>query len=188
MSAHAQDHLATPELYDNVGGGVTYGQIFVAEASSFSGVRVYLGDPDRALDPVVNELAGPATLYLFDAADLGLPVLVTSGEVLGNLEFGIGLTSLLLDHAVPTVIGNRYFFGIGATDQFGLGLRSGSSTYGGGSEAFINNLGSVAELPQGRDLSFAILPAQDVPEPSAWGVGLLILTAFAARYRWKRRA
>ncbi len=188
MSANAQDHLAIPELYDNVGGGVTYGQTFVAEASSFHGVRVYLGDPDRALDPSVNELAGPATLYLFDATDLSLPALIGSSEVLGGLETRSGLTSLVLGHPLSTTIGNRYFFGIGTSDQFGLGLRSGSSTYGGGAESFINNLGAVAELPQGRDVSFAIITTENVPKPSAWAAGFLILAAIGSRFRWRKAA
>lgn len=189
------DHLVVPPAYDNARG--IMGQTFTAVDFFVSGIQVYINDPSRPNDDSVNALVGPADLVLMDATNLLSPTELRRTRILQGGVSASGLTTFLFDSFVPTVVGQRYFFGLDtATDFYGIGLRSlTSSTYDGGGQAFINctpNIGCTAGVPSGaiieaqgaRDLSFAVLGGDitAVPEPST-----LSLLALGAGLAWRRK-
>jgi hypothetical protein len=159
----ALDHLATPSLYDNASGFEAYGQTFVADSSSISGVRVYIGDPFYPNDPNVNGLDGPATLSLYNL--LSTTSLLASSQIVPSGKSVFGLSTFYFDTPIQTIVGSSYFFGISSADTFGIGLRQpNSSTYAGGAEAWRNQTtGLITQHFNGRDLSFKILTAPSAP-------------------------
>ncbi len=192
------DHLATPGNYDNVGGSPEspdYGQTFIATASSISGFQVYIGDPDRQDVAGVNNLRGPADLILYNASNLSAAVEIARENNVVSSDSPVGGQSLPLTFTFTTPvsvnIGARYFFTIHAGDQYGIGLRSvSSSTYEGGAEAWIENSTSlvIAEHVAQKDLSFAVLSpgAAPVPIPSTMlllGSGLVGLLGLRRRFK-----
>ncbi len=171
----APNHLAAPAAYDNVGGGVSWGQTFVSEESLILGARWYIEDPTRPNEPLVNALVGPADLVLYDATNIASPIELARTQVLDANGSLSGLSTLAFAAPVSTPVGGIFYIAIEAGDGFGTGLRSvDSSTYAGGSQAFING-GAIVEVASGRDTSFEILSA--VPEPHT---ALLLLGAFGA--------
>lgn len=189
-SAHAAIfHLATPETYDNAEASAEYGQTFVAVDSLFGGVQLYIGDPTRPGNPLVNELVGPAELVLYDATDLLNPTELHRSTVLPSSQIAAGLVTFWLDAPVATTVGDRYFFSLRTSDMYGIGLRSTTtSTYADGAEAFRSAItGQITEAPVGRDLSFAVLSSAPVPEPASLAIwGLFGAAVVGGGWRWRR--
>lgn len=170
----APSNLATPELYDNVENGGPWGQTFLAEDPLVLGVRWFIGDPLRLSDSRVNELIGTANLVLFDVADISNPLELARTQVQDAGGSTFGLSTFLFAAAVPTTVGSSYFIAIEADDAFGLGLRSLSSTYEGGGEAFFD-AGTFMSID--RDTSFDVLSAVPIA-PSA----VLLISGIAALF------
>ncbi len=182
-------HLATPATYDNAEPSAEYGQTFVAVDSFFGGVQLYINDPARPGNPLVNELVGPAELVLYDASDLLNPTELHRSTVLQPSEIASGLMTFWLDAPVATTVGDRYFFSLRTSDMYGIGLRSTTaSTYAGGAEAFRSGTtGQITEAPVGRDLSFAVLNSAPVPEPASLAIWSLFGAAVVGGgWRWRR--
>lgn len=168
-------HLGTPTVYDNAGVGIPWGQSFTAEAPYFLGIQWYIGDPSRPGLPSVNALEGNADLVLYSVANPASPVELGRRQVQSGATATSGLSSFLMAFPVATVAGQKYFAAIETADSFGLGLRALSSTYPGGSEAYI--LGTGFEEIGGRDTAFAVISSA-VPEPGAYallGLGLAVV-------------
>ena len=167
------DHLDIPTTYDNIGGSIFYGQTFVANEDFISGVRVYVGDPTRPNDLSVNELTGPANLFLYEATSLSSPTRIASNSILSSAETANGLFTFNFDRAISTTPGTRYFFGFDTVDTFGIGLRDSlSSTYLDGAEGFLDSAtGQLTLHPTGRDLSFSVLGSPIAAQKVylAWG-------------------
>lgn len=160
------DHLSIPANYDNSNSYPNdWGQTFTATDDSLIAIRLYIGDPNRPDNTVVNELVGPATVRLYDASSLSSPILLKSTEFLTSGSLLSGLSTINFDSSIATTVGNRYFFSISAPDHFGFGMRSLSeSTYAGGSEAIYDfSSDQIVEVSSGRDLSFQILKEEPTP-------------------------
>jgi hypothetical protein len=157
------DHLASPALYDNAeqivsGHRAEWGQTFISQGG-ISGVKVYIGDPSRPGDPLVDELVGPADLVLYDISDLLAPIEIARTQILSSGNSKFGLSEFHFGSPIPTTIGTSYFFAISTLDtSYGVGLRDQYvSTYAGGAEAWRNlDTGEIMISPLGRDLSFEV--------------------------------
>jgi hypothetical protein len=156
------DHLDVPPVYDNATKAQVWGQTFIAADSSFGGVRVYIGDPSHPDAPTLNDLQGPAELVVFDVSDISHPRRLGTEPFLARGATASGLTTITLEDPLPTVAGKKYFFGIDACDDYGIGLRAAKqSTYPDGAEStLIRETGVIAENPLGRDLSFQVFPGR----------------------------
>jgi hypothetical protein len=174
-------HLGSPEFYDNAGLGSPFGQTFIAEDLSFLGITFYIGDPTRPGELSVDALTGDADLVLYEATDLSSPVELERRRVQSGSTSTFGITTFTFSRQVSTVIGTRYFAAIDALDGFGLGLRSATSSYPGGSEAA--KVGTVIQEIGGRDTAFAVIA---VPEPGS--VSLVVLGLVAAALSGNRLA
>ncbi len=153
------DHLASPAVYDNLGGGNGFsadGQTFVATSDYFAGVRIWIGDPTRPELPSVGSLLGPADLVLFDGTNLPSLIELARHRVVPVGEEISGEVDFFLACPVETNPGQRYYFALVAQDPYGMGLRQPlSSTYPDGSQTFIRD-GVPEEHSTGRDVSFRI--------------------------------
>jgi hypothetical protein len=148
--------LVETGLYDNAC-CIPWGQTFVATASNVAGMVVLIDDPNNPSGDQAT-LDGPANLVLYDASDLGSPVALGSTLVATMGESLSGQLTLLFSAPIPTTIGDSYFIGIESADEYGIGLRSiTTSTYPDGAEAWIDNGSIVPFAGSGRDLSFQIL-------------------------------
>ncbi|MBX9627946.1 MAG: putative Ig domain-containing protein, partial [Gemmataceae bacterium] len=156
--------LVVPPVYDNAHeeSWRDYGQTFVAEADHMAGVQLYINDPSRPGNDHVNELVGPADLILYDATDFLNPIEVGRSRVVEPGVSVSGLTSFLFDSSVPTVVGRKYFFTVAADDRYGVGMYDlNVSGYAGGAEGARDRItGEIADYPNGRDMSFAVLTGQ----------------------------
>jgi len=154
------DHLAIPTTYDNVGSdsGI-YGQSFTAVEDRISGVTFYFGDPTRPGDSRVDALTGRAELKLYEVGTNDTVTLLAASTVSDDTAILQGAKSLFFNAPVTLVPGRRYFIGVQASDNFGLGLSDlTSSTYPGGAEAWILTGESRLTMhPIGRDTSFRVL-------------------------------
>ncbi len=154
------DHLATPATDDNAGSGsITFGQLFTAVSDRVSGVTFYLGDPARPGDSRVDALTGVAQLRLYEVDVNDVVTLLATKAVNGANAVLEGQTTFHFDAPIRTVPGGRYFIGIQASDNFGLGLRDiSASTYDGGAEAWIAAVENRLTLHSTRrDTSFRVL-------------------------------
>lgn len=153
------DNLLAPSVYDNVGSLTNqYGQSFIAQDTSFIGASVYIGDPTRPGIEGVSSLVGPADLVLYQYTSATQVVEVARQRVVGIGQEISGEHRFLFDAPVPTVIGTKYFFGIAASDLYGIGMTNlSSSTYSGGREVVLLSDGTLREAADpGRDFSFRI--------------------------------
>lgn len=153
------DNLLTPSAYDNIGTLTSqYGQSFVAQDTSFIGASVYIGDPTRPGIEGVSSLVGPADLVLYQYTSATQVVEVARQRVVGIGQEVSGEHRFLFDAPVPTVVGTKYFFGIAASDPYGIGMTNlSSSTYSGGREVVLLSDGTLREAADpGRDFSFRV--------------------------------
>lgn len=169
--------ISPPLVYDNV--GKNWGQTFTAVSKSFSGVRVFVGDPTRPISNGIGPLMGPAELVLFDA---DTATELARSEVLPANAVVSGEIDLLLQQPVATQIGKKYYFAIDSNNispAYGIGLANYLSTYVDGSEAYIDAGGTIVEHYMNRDLSFNVYdgscpapgsppPSPDIPPDGSW--------------------
>jgi hypothetical protein len=152
-------NLTAPAVYDNVGNGFLFGQVFTSETYSICGVRWFIGDPTRPGNTSVNALEGYADMVLLDATDPANPVELARSTVRGAGSVTSGLSVFAFEYTVPITPGRLYFIGLETADAFGMGLQAQtSSTYAGGYQAYISG-GDLLGTANGRDTSFEIITA-----------------------------
>jgi hypothetical protein len=155
--ADVPSSLPVPPLYESAGGGMPWGQTFIAKVKLVSGATFYIGDPARPNDSCCNQLKGIAYLNLYDASKPDAPVLLSHTKIQTAKQVSNGLTTFCLYKAVKVAVGRPYFIAIEASDQFGLGIQDeNNSTFNDGAEASLSSDGKIVTATGNRDTSFSV--------------------------------
>ena len=194
--------ITSPTIYDNAGGGFSWGQTFVPEldyTGNVSGVRFYIGDPTRPGNVSVNELEGEADLVFFDISNPNSAVELGRTQVQGATGVSAGLTTFNFSSSIVVNPGLSYFIGLDTADQFGLGLgQQLSSTYEDGFAAVIETgvvgfagggcrvLGCGNVNAQYRDTAFEVVydDVSAVPVPAAAWLFISAIAGLAGAKRF----